>query len=37
MAKVLGKQPVEERRWRSMTGRAMSAYEWHGHEETETG
>ncbi len=37
MAKALGKQPVEERPWRSTTGRAMSAYEWHGHEETETG
>ena len=37
MAKALGKRPVEERPWRSTTGRAMSAYEWHGHEETETG
>jgi len=35
MAKVLGKLPVEERGWRSPTGEAMSAYEYHGHTETE--
>jgi len=37
MAKSLGKRPVEERTWLSDTGRPMSAYEWHGHEETEVG
>lgn len=37
MAKALGKRPVEERTWLSGTGRPMSAYEWHRHEETEVG
>lgn len=35
MAKALGKLPAEERSWRSQTGRAMSAYEYHAHTETE--
>ncbi len=35
MAKVLGKTRVEERPWQSPTGKAMSAYEQHGHTETE--
>jgi betaine-homocysteine S-methyltransferase len=35
MAKVLGKLPGEERAWRSTTGKAMSAFEYYGHEETE--
>jgi betaine-homocysteine S-methyltransferase len=35
MAKVLGKLPEREREWRSDTGRAMSAYEYHAHTETE--
>jgi betaine-homocysteine S-methyltransferase len=35
MAKALGKLPAEEREWRSRTGRAMSAYEHHGHSESE--
>jgi betaine-homocysteine S-methyltransferase len=35
MAKVLGKLSVEERDWRSPTGKAMSAYEYHAHTETE--
>jgi len=35
MAKVLGKLPAEEREWRSLTGRAMSAYEYHDHTQTE--
>lgn len=35
MAKVLGKTPQEARPWRSPTGKAMSAYEQHGHSETE--
>jgi betaine-homocysteine S-methyltransferase len=35
MAKALGKVPAEEREWRSETGRAMSAYEYHSHTETE--
>ncbi|HEX6131408.1 MAG TPA: homocysteine S-methyltransferase family protein, partial [Actinomycetota bacterium] len=35
MAKVLGKLPEEERAWKSTTGRAMSAYEYHDHTETE--
>ena len=35
MAKVLGKLPDREREWRSPTGKAMSAYEYHGHTETE--
>jgi betaine-homocysteine S-methyltransferase len=36
MAKVLGKVPTAEREWRSETGRAMSAYEYYAHTETET-
>jgi betaine-homocysteine S-methyltransferase len=35
MAKVLGKLPDREREWRSPTGKAMSAYEYHEHTETE--
>lgn len=35
MAKVLGKLPAEERGWRSSSGKAMSAYEYYGHDETE--
>ncbi|HEX5938241.1 MAG TPA: homocysteine S-methyltransferase family protein [Actinomycetota bacterium] len=35
MAKVLGKLPERERAWRSSTGKAMSAYEYHDHDETE--
>ncbi len=35
MAKVLGKLPERERAWRSTSGRAMSAYEYHEHTETE--
>jgi betaine-homocysteine S-methyltransferase len=35
MAKVLGKLPVEERDWRSPTGKPMSGYEYRGHTETE--
>lgn len=35
MAKVLGKLPVEERPWRSPTGKPMSGYEYRGHTETE--
>jgi 5-methyltetrahydrofolate--homocysteine methyltransferase len=35
MAKALGKLPTEERPWRSATERPMSAYEYHGHTETE--
>jgi betaine-homocysteine S-methyltransferase len=35
MAKVLGKLPPEERAWKSSTGQAMSAYEYHEHTETE--
>lgn len=35
MAKVLGKLPAAEREWRSPTGKAMSAYEYHDHTETE--
>ena len=35
MAKVLGKAPAAEREWRSSTGKAMSAYEYHHHTETE--
>jgi betaine-homocysteine S-methyltransferase len=36
MGKVLGKVPSEEREWRSTTGKAMSAYEYHEHEGLET-
>jgi methionine synthase I (cobalamin-dependent) len=35
MAKVLGKLPPDERAWKSTTGQAMSAYEYHEHTETE--
>jgi methionine synthase I (cobalamin-dependent) len=35
MAKALGKLPDPEREWRSPTGKAMSAYEYHEHTETE--
>jgi betaine-homocysteine S-methyltransferase len=35
MAKVLGKLPEQEREWRSTSGKAMSAYEYYGHAETE--
>jgi betaine-homocysteine S-methyltransferase len=35
MAKSLGKITSEERDWKSRTGRAMSAYEYHGHTEAE--
>jgi betaine-homocysteine S-methyltransferase len=35
MAKVLGKLPVEEREWKSSTGKVMSAYEYRAHSETE--
>jgi betaine-homocysteine S-methyltransferase len=36
MAQVLGKIPGEERDWRSRTGKAMSAYEYHDHDATPT-
>ena len=36
MAKALGKLSSDERAWRSPTGKAMSAYEYHGHTEAET-
>jgi betaine-homocysteine S-methyltransferase len=35
MAKVLGKLPLEEREWKSTSGKAMSAYEYREHSETE--
>ena len=35
MAKVLGKLSAEEREWKSATGKAMSAYEYREHSETE--
>jgi betaine-homocysteine S-methyltransferase len=35
MAKVLGKVPEAERQWKSTTGRAMSAYEYREHTQTE--
>jgi betaine-homocysteine S-methyltransferase len=35
MAKVLRKLPADERSWRSDTGKAMSAYEYHDHTEAE--
>jgi betaine-homocysteine S-methyltransferase len=35
MAKALGKAPPEEREWKSDTGRAMSAYEYYAHTETD--
>jgi betaine-homocysteine S-methyltransferase len=37
MAKVLGKLPEAERHWKSATGKAMSAYEYYDHSETEAG
>jgi betaine-homocysteine S-methyltransferase len=35
MARSIGKLPEDEREWRSETGKAMSAYEYYGHAETE--
>jgi betaine-homocysteine S-methyltransferase len=35
MAKVLGKLPEREREWKSTSGKAMSAYEYYDHTETE--
>jgi betaine-homocysteine S-methyltransferase len=35
MAKALGKLPGRERAWRSTSGKAMSAYEYYSHDETE--
>ena len=35
MGKAIGKAPEAEREWRSTAGRAMSAYEYHEHSETE--
>jgi betaine-homocysteine S-methyltransferase len=35
MAKVLGRLPADEREWKSGTGKAMSAYEYYDHAETE--
>jgi betaine-homocysteine S-methyltransferase len=35
MAKVIGKVSAEEREWKSPTGKAMSAYEYREHSETE--
>jgi methionine synthase I (cobalamin-dependent) len=35
MAKVLGKLPADERVWKSGAGKAMSAYEYYDHTETE--
>ena len=35
MAKAIGKLPSEEREWKTGSGRAMSAYEYHAHTETE--
>ncbi len=35
MAKALGKLPAAEREWKSDSGRAMSAYEYYAHTETE--
>jgi hypothetical protein len=35
MAKALGKLPADEREWKSEAGRAMSAYEYYAHTETE--
>jgi betaine-homocysteine S-methyltransferase len=36
MAKVLGKLPEAERQWRSSSGKAMSAFEYYGHDEQGT-
>ncbi len=35
MAKVLGQLPEQEREWKSQSGKAMSAYEYHEYTETE--
>jgi betaine-homocysteine S-methyltransferase len=35
MAKALGKLPSDERAWKSASGKAMSAYEYYEHAETE--
>jgi hypothetical protein len=35
MAKALGKVSTDERAWRSTTGKAMSAFEYYGHAESE--
>jgi betaine-homocysteine S-methyltransferase len=35
MAKAMGRLPVAERDWKSRTGKAMSAYEYYSHTETE--
>ena len=35
MAKALGKITSDERAWKSVSGKAMSAYEYHGHTEQE--
>ena len=37
MAKVLGKLPEAERTWKSPSGKAMSAYEYYDHSDTEAG
>jgi len=37
MAVALGKRSPTEREWRSKTGKAMSAYEYHGHEPAPVG
>jgi hypothetical protein len=36
MARALAKLPEDEREWRSEGGKAMSAYEYYGHTETES-
>jgi betaine-homocysteine S-methyltransferase len=36
MARAIGKLPEDEREWRSESGKAMSAYEYYGHTETES-
>ncbi len=35
MGKALGKVPLQEREWRSTSGKPMSGYEYRGHTETE--
>jgi hypothetical protein len=35
MARAIGKLQPEDRAWKSTTGKAMSAYEYHGHTEVE--
>jgi hypothetical protein len=37
MGKALGKLPAGERAWKSQTGRAMSAFEYYGHDGGEAG